>query len=510
MPIARFQEDATTAIVRTVGAANADITLRDHFCKAHGPKTLARAVAKEADPRRFQRLAMEKCSLGDDGAKTMASHALPALRALRGLYLCANGIGPLGAKAIASGVRLCAELHTLRLDSNRLGCSGAAALFGALPGTKIETVGMMNNGIADKGAKTLAKVLARCTALRAVNLDANCITDSSCRALMLALPRSTLGELGLAYNNITERGEKMVERGRVAQAREYKIRETFDTIDEDGSGELDKDEVAAMTAALGAPLIESLGSIHLSNRKLDEAFAQMDPNGDGAVSFAEFREWYGKYVPDDPANVPEEPEPEPEAEPEPEPADSSQDGDSLAIPTGEEEGAVEAVWERRRASDARGVAGLLLAHPRSVAVAESGCWALRLLLTEARDGSAEDLQRWFESDALQVLRVVMATHPASSAVQQHVCHVARLVASEPEVAEEAGDLGYCEGAIEAMRGTKLAGVHEQAAAALRELSAASGANQARIGEHDGVEALVRSLRLHGGAPNIVTHITHTL
>ena len=219
MPIARFQEDATTASVRTVGAANADITLRDHFCKAHGPKTLARAVAKEADPRRFERLAMEKCSLGDDGAKTMASHALPALRALRGLYLCANGIGPLGAKAIASGVRLCAELHTLRLDSNRLGCSGAAALFGALPGTKIETVGMMNNGIADKGAKTLAKVRARCTALRAVNLDANRITDSSCRALMLSLPRSTLGELGLAYNNITERGEKMVERGRVAQAR---------------------------------------------------------------------------------------------------------------------------------------------------------------------------------------------------------------------------------------------------------------------------------------------------
>ena len=61
-----------------------------------------------------------------------------------------------------------------------------------------------------------------------------------------------------------------------------------------------------------------------------------------------------------------------------------------------------------------------------------------------------------------------------------------------------------------MRGTKLAGVHEQAAAALRELSAASGANQARIGEHDGVEALVRSLRLHGGAPALVPHITHTL
>ena len=34
--------------------------------------------------------------------------------------------------------------------------------------------------------------------------------------------------------------------------------------------------------------------------------------------------------------------------------------------------------------------------------------------------------------------------------------------------------------------------------------------EARIGEHDGVEALVRSLRLHGGAPAIVTHITHTL
>ena len=57
--------------------------------------------------------------------------------------------------------------------------------------------------------------------------------------------------------------------------RERKIRETFDKLDEDGSGALDKDEVAAMAAALGAPLVESMGSIHLSSRKLDEAFAEM-------------------------------------------------------------------------------------------------------------------------------------------------------------------------------------------------------------------------------------------
>ena len=46
-------------------------------------------------------------------------------------------------------------------------------------------------------------------------------------------------------------------------------------VTDDGSGALDKDEVAQMAAALGAPLVESMGSIHLSTRKLDEAFAEM-------------------------------------------------------------------------------------------------------------------------------------------------------------------------------------------------------------------------------------------
>ena len=68
-----------------------------------------------------------------------------------------------------------------------------------------------------------------------------------------------------------------------------RIREAFDIADRDGSGALDKREVAMLTKRLGTRL-KSL----YSSKNLNTAWAEMDPNGDGRVMFEEFRDWWIK------------------------------------------------------------------------------------------------------------------------------------------------------------------------------------------------------------------------
>ena len=73
------------------------------------------------------------------------------------------------------------------------------------------------------------------------------------------------------------------------QEKQVQLRETFDRLDTDGSGALDKQEVAKLAAELGEKLTSVFGS-----KKLDEAFAEMDPENDGEVSFEKFTGWWTK------------------------------------------------------------------------------------------------------------------------------------------------------------------------------------------------------------------------
>ena len=54
-------------------------------------------------------------------------------------------------------------------------------------------------------------------------------------------------------------------------------------IDEDGSGLLDREEVAQLSERLGAPLTKV---------KLDAAMMDMDEDGSGEVDFDEFKDWW--------------------------------------------------------------------------------------------------------------------------------------------------------------------------------------------------------------------------
>jgi hypothetical protein len=62
------------------------------------------------------------------------------------------------------------------------------------------------------------------------------------------------------------------------------VRDLFDQVDTDKSGQLDEGEVRDLVQALGQ---------NMSNAEVRQAMAQMDPDQNGFVSFSEFSDWWG-------------------------------------------------------------------------------------------------------------------------------------------------------------------------------------------------------------------------
>ena len=67
------------------------------------------------------------------------------------------------------------------------------------------------------------------------------------------------------------------------EAEVKKLKALFHIVDIDGSGELDREEVAQLSKDMGAVL---------SEEELDGAMSEMDGDGSGEVDFDEFREWF--------------------------------------------------------------------------------------------------------------------------------------------------------------------------------------------------------------------------
>ena len=61
------------------------------------------------------------------------------------------------------------------------------------------------------------------------------------------------------------------------------VKETFDTYDADGSGTIDKNELAKLCLELGHSL---------NDKQLEEALKDLDTNEDGVIDFSEFQRWW--------------------------------------------------------------------------------------------------------------------------------------------------------------------------------------------------------------------------
>ena len=73
-----------------------------------------------------------------------------------------------------------------------------------------------------------------------------------------------------------------------AQHSDDVVRRLFDKMDADGSGGLDRGEVANLAKTLGAEVE--------SEADLDAAMALMDADGNGCVDYEEFKAWYQQFV----------------------------------------------------------------------------------------------------------------------------------------------------------------------------------------------------------------------
>jgi hypothetical protein len=61
------------------------------------------------------------------------------------------------------------------------------------------------------------------------------------------------------------------------------VRVAFDKYDADGSGAIDKEELALLSKELGN---------ELTDEELEKALKDLDLNGDGVIDFKEFSRWY--------------------------------------------------------------------------------------------------------------------------------------------------------------------------------------------------------------------------
>ena len=80
-----------------------------------------------------------------------------------------------------------------------------------------------------------------------------------------------------------ESGEPCITKSGVTDMLGEALKDLFDKIDTDGSGSLEREEVETLVGDLGKELTKD---------RLDEVMDELDVDGDGQVSFVEFKEWW--------------------------------------------------------------------------------------------------------------------------------------------------------------------------------------------------------------------------
>ncbi|XP_069744095.1 dynein regulatory complex subunit 5 isoform X2 [Narcine bancroftii] len=109
--------------------------------------------------------------IGDVGAKALAKLLLHS--GLQTLCLCDNSIAAFGAKAIAYKVRRFSSLRCLNLRLNQIGDEGGEAIARALATSSVEDINLASNELSERVATAISKVLMRNQTLRGINLSCN-------------------------------------------------------------------------------------------------------------------------------------------------------------------------------------------------------------------------------------------------------------------------------------------------------------------------------------------------
>jgi len=103
---------------------------------------------------------------------------------LEAIDLTGNGIGPKGARALASWLNVSTKLRVIELRGNPLGDEGVSELAYAMENSlTLTNLGLIQTDVANYGAAALAASLKKNTALGALELSYNYIGESGGKAL---------------------------------------------------------------------------------------------------------------------------------------------------------------------------------------------------------------------------------------------------------------------------------------------------------------------------------------
>ncbi|MFD7084973.1 gala protein [Streptomyces sp. NPDC002181] len=179
-----------------------------------GARTLAALLRRN---RALRTLDLVNTGIGTEGVRLLLDALRTRETPLERLFLGGNGLTPEAAPLLAALIRE-AGVRELYLPANHLGDEGAAVLAAAAAADPARPVrlGLGGNGIGAVGARALAEALGGIEALdlgramseRSLGSAGNDTGDEGAYALAGALPGSPLRRLELRHTGLTGRGAK--------------------------------------------------------------------------------------------------------------------------------------------------------------------------------------------------------------------------------------------------------------------------------------------------------------
>ncbi|XP_032165488.1 leucine-rich repeat-containing protein 74B isoform X1 [Mustela erminea] len=152
--------------------------------------------------------------LGPQGARALAS-ALTSNPYVKRLDLRDNGLCGAGVEALAGALRKTSIISDVDLSENQMGVVGAQAICAALTvNPTMQKVQLAGNGLEEHAARYLAELLLAHTGLKSLDLSYNQLNDHAGEILGPALAENTgLTELNISWNHLRGPGAVAFARG---------------------------------------------------------------------------------------------------------------------------------------------------------------------------------------------------------------------------------------------------------------------------------------------------------
>ncbi|XP_072863091.1 leucine-rich repeat-containing protein 74B isoform X3 [Chlorocebus sabaeus] len=185
-------------------------TLYLRSCRAHSVVPVSCFLRQGST----QELNLRHRGLGPQGARALAS-SLSSNPYVKRLDLRDNGLCGAGAEALAGALSKSSSIRAVDLSENQLGVAGAQALCAAFTINRaVQKIQLSGNGLEEQAAQYLAELLLAHTDLKSLDLSYNQLNEQAGETLGPALAENTgLTELNVSWNHLRGPGAVAFARG---------------------------------------------------------------------------------------------------------------------------------------------------------------------------------------------------------------------------------------------------------------------------------------------------------